>query len=199
MLRMWCVLFKAQLEATEATSQEVTEALSSLMVSSAGAASSTSHKGSPADTSDSDGESQSVVSDDELTTFDSDSMMRVKVAMAGAAAGMIFDFGMSNVGKVRIHVMEHVSYFMKGHARPPGLETVPTPWADEPVGFEDLFSTGLRMPPHSELTDNLQKFHVQLHQLTPNVILQIDKFIWMVTSCGATVKVFTKYYELRYP
>jgi hypothetical protein len=127
MLRMRCVLFKAQLEATEATSQEVTEAFSSLMVGFAGVASSTSHKGSPADTSDSDGESQSVISDDELTTFDSDSMMRVKVAAAGAAAGMIFDFGMSNVGKVRIQVMEHVSYFMKGHARPPGLETVPTP------------------------------------------------------------------------
>jgi hypothetical protein len=45
------------------------------------------------------------------------------------------------------------------------------------VGFEDLFSTGLRMPPHLELTDNLQKIHVQLHQLMPNAILQIGKFI----------------------
>jgi hypothetical protein len=70
-----------------------------------------------------------------------------------------------------------VFYFPKGHAWPPGLETVHTPWADEAVVFEDLVSAGLRVPPHPVLTEILQKFHVELHQLTLNAIMQIGKFI----------------------
>jgi hypothetical protein len=33
------------------------------------------------------------------------------------------------------------------------------------------------MSPHQVLTNILQKFQVQLHQLTPNAIVQISKFI----------------------
>jgi hypothetical protein len=75
------------------------------------------------------------------------------------------------VGKARIRVMEGVSYFTKGHTRTPGSETVPTLWADEAVVFEYLFTTGLCMPPHSVLMDILQKNQVQLHQVTPNVVV----------------------------
>jgi hypothetical protein len=41
---------------------------------------------------------------------------------------------------------------------------------------------------------------VQLYQLTPNAIVQISKFIWAITSCGAhpTADLFTQHYELRY-
>jgi hypothetical protein len=43
--------------------------------------------------------------------------------------------------------------------------------------FEDYFTTGLCMPPHPVLLDILRKFRVLLHQLTPNAIVQIEKFI----------------------
>jgi hypothetical protein len=46
------------------------------------------------------------------------------------------------------------------------------------VVFEDFFIVGLRMPPHPVLEEIFQKFRVQLHQLTPNSIVQIRKFIW---------------------
>jgi hypothetical protein len=39
------------------------------------------------------------------------------------------------------------------------------------------------MPPHPVLPDILRKFRVQLHQLTPNVIMQINKFTWAVCLC----------------
>jgi hypothetical protein len=41
---------------------------------------------------------------------------------------------------------------------------------------------------------------VQLHQLTPNAIVQIDKFVWAITCCGGhpTADGFTLYYELHY-
>jgi hypothetical protein len=56
--------------------------------------------------------------------------------------------------------------------------------ANEAVVFKDFFAAGLQMPPHPVLIHILCKFRVKLHQLTPNGIIQISKFIWAVTSCG---------------
>jgi hypothetical protein len=59
----------------------------------------------------------------------------------------------------------------------PSLESVASPQTDEAMVFEDYFTTGLCMPPHPVLLDILCKFQVLLHQLTPNAIVQIEKFI----------------------
>jgi hypothetical protein len=45
------------------------------------------------------------------------------------------------------------------------------PWVNKAVVFEDLFLVGLRMSSHLVLAKILQKFRVQLHQLTPNDIV----------------------------
>jgi hypothetical protein len=68
-------------------------------------------------------------------------------------------------------------YFLKGYDRAPGAEYVPDPHENEAVVFEGFFVAGLRMPPHPVLLDILRKFWVQLHQLAPNAIIQISKFI----------------------
>jgi hypothetical protein len=68
-------------------------------------------------------------------------------------------------------------------------------------GFVPAISErGMTMPPHPVLLDILRKFRVQLHQLTPDVIVQISKFIWVVTSYRGrpTVDVFAHHYELHY-
>jgi hypothetical protein len=126
---------EALLEATDVTSQELTEALSSQMQGSKDAALFLSHRGSLANTGDSNGESRSTNSDDELTASDSDSMKRAKVTVATATTEMTFDFGAYNVGKVRVWVIECFSFFPKGHTRSPGSKTVPTPWAGKTVVF----------------------------------------------------------------
>jgi orotate phosphoribosyltransferase len=114
------------------------------------ATSSLSPDDSPANTDESDSESRSTNSDE--TVSESDSSKQVKVAAAAAATGITFDFGASNVVKLDILAMEiHARYFSKGHGRLPGAKTVPTPRANEAVVFEDLFTTGLRMPPHPVL------------------------------------------------
>jgi hypothetical protein len=66
--------------------------------------------------------------------------------------------------------------------------------------FEDFFTTGLCIPPHMILLDILHKFLVQLHQLTLNAIVQIDKFVWAITSYGGrpTTDIFAHHYELHY-
>jgi hypothetical protein len=66
--------------------------------------------------------------------------------------------------------------------------------------FEEFFTVGLSMPPHPVLSDILLKFRVQLHQLTPNAIIQLSKYIWTVMSFGGIPSAdgFTKRYELHY-
>jgi hypothetical protein len=73
-------------------------------------------------------------------------------------------------------------YFPKGYCRAPSSKSVPKPQANEAVVFKDFFNAGLRMLPHPVFAEILQKFRVQLLQLTPNANVQIGKFIWAVSS-----------------
>jgi hypothetical protein len=140
--------------------------------------------GSGAYTSASNADKGSHNSSDDLSESESDSMKKVQVAVAAATSGMTFDFD-STIGNCQIRMMEGPGYFAKGFAQAPGSELVPEPWVDEAVVFEDLFATGLHMPPHPALAHILQKFHVQLNQLMPNAIVQLSKFFWVVSSCRA--------------
>jgi hypothetical protein len=56
------------------------------------------------------------------------------------------------------------------------------------------------MPPHPVLASILLKFQVQLHQLTPNAIVQLSKHCWAVTSFRVIPfpDGFVKRYELHY-
>jgi hypothetical protein len=82
----------------------------------------------------------------------------------------------------------------------PREETFPEPHCNEAMVFEKFFTAVLRMPPHPILSDILLKFQVQLHQLTPNAIVQLLKYIWAVTSFRGIPSVygFAKRYELHY-
>jgi hypothetical protein len=68
------------------------------------------------------------------------------------------------------------------------------------VVFEEFFSAILRMPAHPVLADILLKFQLQIHQLTPNAIIQLSKYIWIVLSFRGvpSAEGFTKRYELHY-
>jgi hypothetical protein len=74
------------------------------------------------------------------------------------------------------------------------------PCADEAILFEVFFTAGFRIPPHSVLAAILLKYQIQIHQLTPNAIVQLSKYIWVVTSFNDVpfVDGFAKRYELHY-
>jgi hypothetical protein len=63
-----------------------------------------------------------------------------------------------------------------------------------------LYNGASLPPPHPFLAEILRKFRVHLHQLTPNAIVQISKFLWAIISCRGhpTTGVFMMYYELHY-
>jgi hypothetical protein len=79
------------------------------------------------------------------------------------------------------------------------MEEVPEP-EGELVVFEAFFVAGLRLPVHRFVGEVLRRFNVQIHQLTPNVVVALSKYVWATTSYGGqpSVEVFVKYYCLHW-
>jgi hypothetical protein len=96
--------------------------------------------------------------------------------------------------------MVDTGYFPKGKGRELKEETISKPHPDEAVIFEEFLSACLWMPPHPVLADILLKFQVQIHQLTPNAIVQLSKYIWVVSSFEGvpSTEGFAKRYDLHY-
>jgi hypothetical protein len=121
------------------------------------------------------------------------------VAAEELCAGDTVDFGASRMSSVRVQYMQRLGYFGGGVARVPGAEEVPEP-EGELVVFEAFFAAGLRLPAHRFVGEVLRRFNVQVHQLTPNAVVALSKYVWATTSYGGqpSVKVFAKYYCLHW-
>jgi hypothetical protein len=98
--------------------------------------------------------------------------------------GHTVEFGTSRISLVRVEEMQQLGYFGDGVGRVLGAEEIPEP-EGELVVFEAFFITGLRLPAHNFVAEALQRFDVQVHQLTPNVVVALVKYVWAVTLyCG---------------
>jgi hypothetical protein len=109
------------------------------------------------------------------------------------------EFGVSRMSSSRVQDMQQLGYFGGGVARVPGAEEVPEP-EGELVVFEAFFAAGLRLPAHRFVGEVLRRFNVQVHQLTPNAVVALSKYVWATTSYGGqpSVEVFAKYYCLHW-
>jgi hypothetical protein len=103
-------------------------------------------------------------------------------------AGDMVDFGVSRMSSVRVRDMQRLGYFGGGVARVPGAEEVPES-EGELVVFEAFFAAGLRLPAHRFVGEVLRRFNVQVHQLTPNVVVALSKYVWATTSYGGQPSV----------
>jgi hypothetical protein len=119
------------------------------------------------------------------------------VAAEELQPGDTMEFGVSWISSVRVQDMQQLGYFGSGTC--PGAEEVPEP-KDELVVFEAFFTTGLRLPAHRFVAEVLQRFEVQVHQLTPNVVVALAKYVWATSSYGGqpSVEVFAKHYCLHW-
>jgi hypothetical protein len=117
------------------------------------------------------------------------------VAAKELRASDTVDFGVSRMSSVRVQDMQQLGYFGGGVARVPGTEEVPKP-EGELVVFEAFFAAGLCLPAHRFVGEVLHRFNVQIHQLTPNAVVALSKYVWATTSYGGqpSVEVFAKYY-----
>jgi hypothetical protein len=121
------------------------------------------------------------------------------VAAVELRPGDTVEFGVSRMSLVRVQDMQQLGYFGGGVGRVPGAEEVPEP-EGELVVFEAFFIAGLRLPVHRFVSEVLQKFKVQVHQLTPNAVVALAKYVWATTSYGGQplVEVFAKQYCLHW-
>jgi hypothetical protein len=69
----------------------------------------------------------------------------------------------------------------------------------ELVVFEVFFLAGLRLPAHHFVVEVLRRFGVQVHQLTPNAVVALAKYVWAVASYGGqpSMEAFAKNYCLH--
>jgi hypothetical protein len=121
------------------------------------------------------------------------------VAAAELRPGDTVEFGVSRMSSVHVQDMQQLGYFGGGVGRVPGAEEVPEP-EGELVVFEAFFIADLRLPTHRFVSEVLQKFKVQVHQLTPNAVVALAKYVWATTSYGGqpSVEVFAKQYCLHW-
>jgi hypothetical protein len=98
------------------------------------------------------------------------------VAAEELRAGDTVEFGVSRMSSVRVQDMQQLGYFGCGVARVSRTEEVPEP-EGELVVFEAFFATGLRLPAHRFVGEVLRRFNVQVHQLTPNVVVALAKYV----------------------
>jgi hypothetical protein len=75
------------------------------------------------------------------------------------------------------------------------------PRARRRVGcLRGILAAGLRLPAHRFVGEALRRLNVQVHQLTPNAMVALSKYVWATTSNGGqpSVEVFVKYYCLHW-
>jgi hypothetical protein len=97
--------------------------------------------------------------------------------------GHTVEFGTSRISSVCVQEMQQLGYFGDGVGRVPGAEEIPKP-EGELVVFEAFFIVGLHLSAHRFMADVLQRLDVQVHQLTPNGVVALAKYVWAVTSYG---------------
>jgi hypothetical protein len=113
--------------------------------------------------------------------------------------GHTVEFGTSRISSVCMQEMQQLGYFGDGVGRVPSAEEIPEP-EGELVLFEVFFIAGLCLPAHRFVVEVLQRFDVEVHQLTSNAVVALEKYVWTVTSYGGqpSVEVFAKNYCLHW-
>jgi hypothetical protein len=82
----------------------------------------------------------------------------------------------------------------------PGRETTPKPRKNESVVFRDFFTADLRLPVSKKFADVLAAYGVQIHQLMPNSIPQVLKFLWARRTFAEDndVDTFVRHFEIHW-
>lgn len=70
---------------------------------------------------------------------------------------------------------------------------------DEVVIFRDYFIAGIVIPSHQFVLVVLDRYHIQLLELTSTAFVHLSKFIWAMVSYGGDpdIEVFTQHFALH--
>jgi hypothetical protein len=81
-----------------------------------------------------------------------------------------------------------------------GDNIVPAPEENEVVIYRSFFKVGLRFPLSKFVVEVLKIYQIFLHQITPEAIMRMGIFVWVVRSQGLelSAKCFCSMHELLY-
>lgn len=121
-----------------------------------------------------------------------------------APVGNTFVLGRSRVNHKQIQDFVNKGYLDpdslgRSFFRPPSNEIVPQPKPYEAVVFRDFFAAGLHFPLEPFVSEVLDLFEVQLHQLTPNAIARLSVFTMAMKMTGSELLVdtFARFYKIQ--
>jgi hypothetical protein len=102
--------------------------------------------------------------------------------------------------QVELDALRLEGCFEPGTYRLPSKETTPKPRKNESVVFWDFFTTGLRLLMSRRFAEILAAYNVQIHQLTPNSIPQMMKFLWAHRTFAGDndVDTFVRHFEIHW-
>jgi hypothetical protein len=81
-----------------------------------------------------------------------------------------------------------------------GGDSAPAPEENEVVIYQSFLKAGLRFPLSKFVVEVLKIYQTFLHQMTPEAIIRMAIFVWVVRSQGLepSVKCFCSMHELLY-
>jgi hypothetical protein len=109
-------------------------------------------------------------------------------------------FGKSTVKQSQIDARKGRYFRDISIVRAGGDSAAPAPEVDEVVVYKSFMKAGLRFPLSKFLVEVLKTFEIFLHQITPEAIIRMGIFIWVVRSQGLELSAncFCNMHELSY-
>jgi hypothetical protein len=109
-------------------------------------------------------------------------------------------FGKSTLKQSHLENMRGRYFQDMSIVRAGGDNNVPAPEENEVVIYRSFFKAGLRFPLSKFVVEVLKTYQIFLHQITPEAILRMGIFVWVVRSQGLepSAKCFCSMHELLY-
>jgi hypothetical protein len=109
-------------------------------------------------------------------------------------------FGKSTIKQSHLENMRGRYFWDMSIVRAGGDNNVPAPEENEVVIYRSFFKAGLRFPLSKFVVKVLKIYHIFLHQITPEAIIRMGIFVWVVRSQGLepSAKCFYSMHELLY-
>jgi hypothetical protein len=97
------------------------------------------------------------------------------------------EIGCSTLREKDLQSLKRLGYVSnKVNVRHPRDEATLMPGEDEVVVYKSFFKAGLQLPMYKVIVKILQSYELYMHQFTPNGIVHLSVFIWVVQSQGVT-------------
>jgi hypothetical protein len=129
-----------------------------------------------------------------------ENLTRVKADLCDLVKAQTCFIGKSLTTQADLDALRLEGCFEPGICQLPGKETTPKPQKNKSMVFRDFFTAGLRLPVSKKFEDISATYNVQIHQLMPNSIPQVLKFLWAYRTFAGDndVETFVRHFKIHW-